>query len=119
MGRVAGWVIVLVLLGGLAYCLFDAAGCAPPREEEIYALFSKELPEIPDDESAALSAQRVIRGWTVWLGTFPKYHRGQAHQIGERMDPENQFREIRFFRKASTAGAVTRNLWLTITGHAP
>lgn len=119
MNRVLGWLVLLGVLGGTAYCLFEASASDPPGDEEIYLVFAEQLPEAPDDEEAATSEMRSIRGWKVWVGNFPRYHRGLPHQIGERVDPSNPFRELRFFRKADTPGAMVRNVWLTITGHAP
>lgn len=119
MYRVLGWLLAVAALVGATYCFFAAAGSDAPGNEEIYRAFAGDLPEVPDDEGAADSSTKSIRGWSVWVGNYPKYHRGQAGQVGERADSSDQFREFRMFRKPVTPGAKVRNMWLTITGHAP
>ncbi|MGQ0614806.1 MAG: hypothetical protein ACT4PV_13810 [Planctomycetaceae bacterium] len=119
MRRFLAWVVLLLAIAFVVHSVREASLASPPTADEAWTAFEEQGPDLPDADGFAVTEKKMLRGWTIWVGNYPKHNRGNEALFAERQDTSRAFREVRFFREPISYGAKLRSVWLTLTGNKP
>ncbi len=113
------WAVGLTAVALAVLSAVEAVEASPPTVDETWAAFEEQGPDLIDLDGFAVTEKKSLRGWSIWVGNYPKHDRGSVGLFAERQDTAQAFREVRFFREPVSYGAKLRSAWLTLTGNKP